>query len=119
MGSGPPGILSITLDISERKHAEAELRATAAELTQRSAALSAAHDRAERARREAEAAARAKGRFLAMMSHELRTPMTGLLGVLDMIEASPSPADPRLRDVRASAETLMRVLDDILDYSRI
>jgi len=118
MDDGPPGILSTTLDISERKQAEAELRAIAAELTQRSAALSAAHDRAEKARREAEAAAQAKGRFLAMMSHELRTPMTGLLGVLDMMEASP-PADPRLQDVRASAETLMRVLDDILDYSLI
>lgn len=118
MGDGPPGILSITLDINESKRAEAELRTIAAELTQRSAALSAAHDRAEKARREAEAAAQAKGRFLAMMSHELRTPMTGLLGVLDMMEATP-PADPRLHDVRASAETLMRVLDDILDYSLI
>jgi len=116
-----PGILSIMVDITERKRVELDLRAATAELSERSAALAAARERAERARRDAEAAARTKARFLAMMSHELRTPMTGVLGMLDLMEDGVGAAEARdrLHALRGSAEALMRVLDDILDYSLI
>ncbi|MBB3897281.1 PAS domain-containing sensor histidine kinase [Roseococcus suduntuyensis] len=116
-----PGVLSVTVEITERKRAEQDLRAATAQLSERSAALSAARDRAERARRDAEAAARTKARFLAMMSHELRTPMTGVLGMLDLMEdgGDGTEARDRLQALRGSAEALMRVLDDILDYSLI
>ncbi|WP_206931904.1 PAS domain-containing sensor histidine kinase [Roseococcus thiosulfatophilus] len=116
-----PGVLSVTVEVTERKRVEQDLRATTAQLSERSAALSAARDRAERARRDAEAAARTKARFLAMMSHELRTPMTGVLGMLDLMEdgGAEMEARDRLQALRGSAEALMRVLDDILDYSLI
>lgn len=116
-----PGLLSITVEITDRKRVERDLRAATDQLSERSAALTAARDRAERARRDAEAAARTKARFLAMMSHELRTPMTGVLGMLDMMEdgGAESEARDRLQALRGSAEALMRVLDDILDYSLI
>lgn len=116
-----PGVLSVTVEITARRQAEQDLRAATAQLSERSAALSAARERAERARRDAEAAARTKARFLAMMSHELRTPMTGVLGMLDLMEdgGGETEARDRLQALRGSAEALMRVLDDILDYSLI
>nr|WP_294851594.1 ATP-binding protein [uncultured Sphingomonas sp.] len=73
------------------------------------------------ARDEAEAAASAKSNFLATMSHEIRTPMTGVLGMIDLLQMDPEEAD---RDryfatLRQSADLLMAVLDDVLDYSKI
>jgi PAS domain S-box-containing protein len=74
-----------------------------------------------RAREEAEAANRAKSRFLAVMSHELRTPMTGVLGTMDLLQATRLSAEQsRWLDImRTSAQTLMAVLNDILDFSKI
>lgn len=119
-----PGILSITVDITERKQVAQNLLVATAQLSERSTALAAARERAERARRDAEAAARTKARLLAMMSHELRTPMTGVLGMLDLMEDGGGETQVKdrlhaLRALRGSAEALMRVLDDILDYSLI
>jgi len=91
------------------------------QVEERTAELSLARERAEQARRAAEAANQAKSRFLAMMSHELRTPMTGVLGMMEILEAEPITDAQRehLRIMRASAETLMTILNDILDFSRI
>ncbi len=73
------------------------------------------------ARDAAEAASRAKSQFLANMSHELRTPFNGVLGMLDVL--ADSPLDERQRDqlntARASAEHLLRLLNDILDLSAL
>ncbi|MEO7786251.1 MAG: ATP-binding protein, partial [Sphingomicrobium sp.] len=73
------------------------------------------------ARDEARAAARAKSDFLATMSHEIRTPMTGVLGMIDLLRSEPSVADREryLVTLKQSADLLMAVLDDILDFSRI
>ena len=75
----------------------------------------------ERARDHAEAASRAKSTFLANMSHELRTPMNGVLGMIDL--AKRSMADPKgldqLDKAKLSAESLLGVLNDILDISKI
>lgn len=74
-----------------------------------------------RAKEEAEAASRAKTEFLATVSHELRTPMNGVLGNLTLLEDGALPAEERrLADVaRRSAESLLRLLDDILDLSKL
>ncbi len=65
---------------------------------------------------------RAKGEFLATMSHELRTPMNGILGFVQLLGDSPglSLLDREYTAIiRESAEALLRILDDILEFSRL
>ncbi|MDO8377605.1 ATP-binding protein [Phenylobacterium sp.] len=73
------------------------------------------------AKEEAEAANRAKSTFLATMSHEIRTPLNGVLGMAQAMardELSPVQRD-RLDVVRQSGETLLAILNDVLDLSKI
>ncbi|MBL8218241.1 MAG: response regulator [Bryobacterales bacterium] len=95
-----PHVLAFLLDITDRKRMEEELR---------------------RARMEAEAAARTKSDFLANMSHEIRTPLNGVLGLSSLLEEKDATGDALslIRLIRASGETLAKILDDVLDYSKI
>jgi signal transduction histidine kinase/CheY-like chemotaxis protein len=74
-----------------------------------------------RARQAADAANRAKSEFLANMSHEIRTPLNGVVAVADMLSRADLP--PKEREmaeiIRASGDTLQRLLSDILDVARI
>lgn len=73
------------------------------------------------ARAEAEKANRAKSTFLAAMSHEIRTPLHGILGTAQLLAERPLSAKS-LSDVQAindSGESLLAILNDILDYSAI
>jgi signal transduction histidine kinase len=78
-------------------------------------------DASEAARREAEAAHQAKSTFLAAMSHEIRTPMNGVLGMMEVLERTYlSAAQQRhVAVMRDSANSLLRIIDDILDLSKI
>jgi signal transduction histidine kinase len=69
----------------------------------------------------AEAANRAKSEFLANMSHEIRTPMNGVIGMIDLaLDQRHSPEDAEcLMMARSSAETLLALVNDILDLSKI
>lgn len=75
----------------------------------------------EAARREAEQATIAKSQFLATMSHEIRTPMNGVLGMLEVVMRTRLDAAQRdsLVTARDSAASLLLLLNDILDYSKL
>ncbi|MGH8211925.1 MAG: histidine kinase dimerization/phospho-acceptor domain-containing protein, partial [Rhodanobacteraceae bacterium] len=73
------------------------------------------------AKQAAESAMLAKSEFLATMSHEIRTPLNGILPLLDIVLGM--PLEPTQRDYLAtahkSAQELLRIVDDILDYSKV
>ena len=115
-------ILMFSLD-AERACGVVELT-VAEELGQR-AALALENGRlyqvAQEARAEAERANNAKDRFLAMLSHELRTPLTPVLTSLLALEHDglPESVQPSLQMIRRNVELEARLIDDLLDLTRI
>ncbi len=69
----------------------------------------------------AEEANRAKNRFLANMSHEMRTPLNGIIGMVDLLGQTSLTAEQKefTGTVRASASTLLSLVEDVLDFSKI
>lgn len=70
---------------------------------------------------EAKASNQAKSQFIATMSHEIRTPMNGIVGMVEMLRDTPMNDDQKayVDVIYRSTESLMGIIDDILDYSKI
>jgi signal transduction histidine kinase/CheY-like chemotaxis protein len=98
----------------ERRNAELALRRRSDEL------IAVNHDLLK-ARDAAESANRIKSEFLASMSHEIRTPMNGIVGMVHVLMSTPLQQDQRekLTTLASAASTLLGILNDILDISKI
>jgi two-component system, sensor histidine kinase len=81
----------------------------------------AANEQLKVALADAEKATLAKTQFLATMSHEIRTPMNGVLGALDLLRRSKLDVQQRrlVRTAASSGESLMSILNDVLDHSKV
>lgn len=73
------------------------------------------------ARKEAQAANMAKNEFLANISHEIRTPMNGILGMTELALSTQMTMEQKeyLEGIKTSSETLMTIINDVLDFSKI
>jgi PAS domain S-box-containing protein len=97
---GEQALLNFISDISERKQAEEDIR---------------------KAKNLAEQASRTKSEFLANMSHEIRTPLNGIIGMTELVLMSTlsSEQKERIEAVKYSGESLLDIINDILDISKI
>lgn len=119
MANGQIGFVCMDVDITERKHLEAELIRykdhLEEEVLQRTADLVLARDAAE-------AANKAKSIFLANMSHELRTPLNAILGFSSMMKKN-SRLEQAVRDnidvINRSGEHLLSLINDVLEVAKI
>jgi PAS domain S-box-containing protein len=109
-----PAALALLRNITGRIRVEHELRAA-------NRFLESTTEWAREMARKADAASAAKSRFLANVSHELRTPMNGILGMTELALMTGLTAEQReyLEVVQSSAESLLYLLDDLLDFSKV
>ncbi len=104
----PTRIVGVNWDVTEKRVRETKL----------AEALAQEKELAEKAR----AGERAKSEFLAVMSHEVRTPLNSILGFAELLAQTPNlpqESSEMAQTIRFSGQSLLRILDDVLDFSRL
>ncbi|WP_445399519.1 ATP-binding protein [Zobellella sp. An-6] len=109
---------SVEQDRQDREQRQSELQSDKARLA---ALVDKRTRRLRQAKEAAEAADRAKSRFIANMTHELRTPMNGILGTITLLRPvlAGGPGQHRLDTLQQSAEHLLMLLNDVLDFAAL
>ncbi len=118
-------IAGVNLDITDRKIAEARIRELNDSLAESAAHLSQANRDLQERSRQLETILSERTAFLSSMSHELRTPLHSISGFLELLFEDPESQELNerqrrfLRNIESSAQHLIRVVNDVLDLSRI
>jgi signal transduction histidine kinase/CheY-like chemotaxis protein len=105
------GVVGVSIDVTERKQAQERIEESALEKTRALAAEEAARE-----------ASRLKSQFLANMSHEIRTPISGIIGLSELLldeEGLTSKHREYAETIERSAEGLLTVINDVLDFSKV
>ncbi len=116
-----PAMLCGFVDITQRRDHEEQIRKSHQELEVINQQLESAIVRANELARQAESASVAKSNFLANMSHEIRTPMNGIVGFTRLLTQQPLTPEQEdyARAVQDCADSLLTLINDILDLSKI
>ncbi len=114
-------LVALERGLSTRRSLEADLAQTRAELVETREARESVSNELAVTRNQAEVADVAKTEFLATISHEIRTPLNGILPILEMLRETELTKEQRqhVDTALSSSRHLLRIINDILDYSKI